>query len=258
MTEVALPCDRDRALARHGSVISGSHCASSHGARRMIRGVGRCGMAHMTKQSDNPGEDVSDETTRKILARIYDNPAERGDLLAYAASFFRNSTRRTVLGVDAHWLLGEAVDKVMKKGFPDAIDSPVAYLKNTIKNTWIDKHRQHQSLDRRRHKIDEEYGQTDEPNLVEELIGALSEPAEAEAIAQQFETFLSRHRPPIPEIGRARRDHPELPVSEIATLVGTSERSVYRAMSALKKDADMRALLDQINDDTTLDRQEHS
>ncbi len=233
--------------------MRGSRCASSLGARRLIRAVGRCDMTHMVKRPGNPGRDVSDETTRKQLARIYDNPAERGDLLAYAASFFGGSTRRTVLGVDAHWLLGEAVDKVMEAGFPDPIDTPVAYLKTTIKNTWIDKRRQHQSLDRRQHKIDERYGQADEPNFADASIRDLSKSAESEAISDQFEAFLSRHRPPIPNIGRALRDHPELTVSEIATLVDTSERSVYRAKSALKKDADMRSLLDRINDDTTLD-----
>ena len=54
------------------------------------------------------------------------------------------------------------------------------------------------------------------------------------------------------------RDYPEHTMAEIADLVGTSERSVYRAKAALSKDANMRALLDQINNDTTLDdRREH-
>lgn len=252
MTQVVWCSDRDRAIACQRSGVRDPDSVA-HGTRRLLRTTRRCSMAHITRQTGNPGTSVSDETTRQLLTRIYNNPAERGDLTAYAASFFGNSTRRTVLGVDALWLLGEAVDKVLKAGFPDQIDSPVAYLKKTIKNTWIDKHRQHQSLDRHLHKLEETYGQTDEPNFVDGLIGDLSKTAETEAIAQQFETFLSRHRPPIPAIGRALRDHPELTVAEIAALVGTSERSVFRAKSALKNDAEMRALLDRINDDTTLD-----
>jgi len=215
-------------------------------------------MAHTSSWAGNPGTDVSDETTRKELARIYDDPVERGELLAYAARFFGNSRRRTVLGVDAHWLVGEAIDKVLKKGFPDPIEEPVAYLKTIIKRTWIDKHRQHQVLDRRQHQIEATYGQRDEPNFADNLIGDLSEGASSEAIAEQFETFLSRHRPPIPEIGRALRDRPELTVAEIADLLGTSERSVYRAKTALKNDVDMRALLDRIDQDTALDERQES
>ncbi len=215
-------------------------------------------MAHPSAWAGNPGTDVSDETTRKELARMYDNPAERGELLAYAARFFGDSTRLTVLGVDAHWLVGEAVDKVLKKGFPDPIEEPVAYLKTVMLTTWIDKNRQHQVLERRQHKIEATYGQRDEPNFADDLIGDLSAGATAEAIAEQFETLLSRHRPPIPEIGRALRDRPELTVAEMASLVGASERSVYRAKAALKNDVDMRVLLDRIDQDTALDARQES
>ncbi len=210
-------------------------------------------MAHPWACAGNPGTNVSNEKTRNELARIYENPAERGELLAYAARFFGNTTRRTVLGVDALWLVGAAVDKVLEKGFPDPIEEPVAYLKTIIKRTWIDKHRQHQIVDREQHKIEAEYGQRDEPNFADDLTSDLSKDATSEAITEQFDTFLSRHRPPIPEIGRVLRDHPELTVAQIADLVDTSERSVYRAKTALKNDADMRALLDRIDQDTALD-----
>lgn len=258
MTQVALRCAPEGATARHGGVICRSYCTWSRRARRQISAGGVRGMAHRWRWAGNPGTDVSDETTRNELARIYDNPAERGDLLAYAARFFGNSTRRTVLGVDAHWLVGAAIEKVLKAGFPDSIEEPVAYLKTTIKRTWIDKHRQHQILDRQQPKIEEKYGQPDEHDFTDRLIGDLSEDATSQAIAQQFETFLSRHRPPIPEIGRALRDHPELTVAEIADLVDTSERSVYRAKTTLKRDADMRALLDRIDHDTVLDDRRES
>ncbi len=187
------------------------------------------------------------DRSRAALARIYDNPDERGELLTYAARFFGQSIRRTRLGVDAHWLMSTAIDKILEAGFPDDVREPVAYIKRVIKTTWIDKYRQHRIIDRRQSEIDDEYGQHDEPNFVDELVDDLAQPAEADAIAQQFEEFLSRHRPPVPGIVRAMRDHPQLVVSDVAKLTGTSERTVYRAKNALKNDASMRALLDQLS-----------
>ena len=176
---------------------------------------------------------VDPDRTYTELARLYGDPASRGELLTYAASFFGQSMRRTQLGVDANWLLSKAIDKLLVAGMPNNVREPIAYVKTTIRNTWIDQYRHYNSFDSDQNQVYDEYLESDEPDFVDGLIDDLARDYESAMVRERIEEVASQHRPPIPDVLRAMFDNPGLEVAEIADLVGASERTVYRARKTL-------------------------
>ena len=173
--------------------------------------------------------------THALVERIFSNEQVRTKLYSHAARFFDRSLNQQRAGLDARDLVSAVIERVLKDGTLHQQPKPEAYLMRAITNAGIDARRRYVRHQQRAPKlvdpaqvapVDHETAATDKlaaASVFEDVIPTLSERAK--------------------RVVRAKLDHPDLNINQLAANLDMSRDTVRRAYKDMKANESLRGLV---------------
>ena len=171
------------------------------------------------------------------LARIYSDPANHKELIAYANRF--NLVRNSI---DATDLIQEAMTRALN--YNQIIDNPIGLLKRIMRYIIYDKSRRHTMICKNQHLITNKYRITNESDIADDLVKELASfelSAEVQSIIDSLTTSQAA-------FARAMIDYPDESIANQAKRAKIPERTAYRIKKDLAKNADLCRLFSQMNE----------
>ena len=148
--------------------------------------------------------------------------------------FFGRSLDQQRAGLDAHHLVSEVIERVLKVGTLHKHPNPEAYLMRAITNAGIDA--------KRRERLQRREPQSVDPT---DIAPVGHETAVTDKLAMA--SALSDAIPALPErakrVARAKFDHPDLNINQLAAQLGVSRDTVRRAFTDMRDNDTLRGLV---------------